>query len=317
MTDWTACVRHYLRRKPGERPTAPPPPPRRRWNPLAALWLDLGYAARTLRKSPTYAAAALTVLALGIGSATAVFSVVDAVVLRGLPFDEHDRLVAVVERGRGGDLFGGTTTPQSYLDWRAGQQVFEGLTAVSSTSFGLRDDDGHPQTVRATRATAEFFSVLRVPPMLGRPFTAAEESYGRHRVAVLSYGFWQLRLAGDRAAIGRTIALDDETWEIVGVMPRGFSYPVASALPVDLYVPPAFRDRDRVRRDSRNYGHLAIGRLKRGVSIAQASDQMNRLAAALDEQYPEWAKGMRVRVVAGDGASCPSPTSASVVPCSP
>jgi len=259
---------------------------------------DFKTAIRSLRKSPTFTAVALIVLALGIGAGTAIFSVVDAVVLRGLPFDEHDRLVAVQERGsHGGELFGGTTTPQTYLDWRAEQRSFEGLAAVSSTSFGLRNAEGHPETVRATRVTAEFFKVLRVPPMLGRPFTTAEESYGRHRVAILSYGLWQRQFGADPGVIGKTIGLDDEPWEIVGVMPRGFAYPVASALPTDLYVPPAFRDEDRVRGNSHNYDRTVIGRLKPGVSIVQASDQMNRVAAGLGAQYPDWAKGMRVRVV--------------------
>ncbi len=259
---------------------------------------DLKTAIRSLRKSPTFTAVALIVLALGIGAGTAIFSVVDAVVLRGLPFDEHDRLVAVYERGtHGGELFGGTTTPQTYLDWRAQQRAFEGLAAVSSASFGLRDAEGHPETVRATRVTAEFFAVLRVAPMLGRAFTTGEEIYGRHRVAILSHGFWQRQFGGSRDVIGKTVTLDDERWEVVGVMPHGFAYPVASALPTDLYVPPSFRDEDRVRGDSHNFGYTAIGRLKPGVSIAQASDQMNRVAAALDAQYPGWAKGMRVRIV--------------------
>src|SRR5512139_2756744 len=150
---------------------------------------DLKAASRSLRHSPTFTAVALIVLALGIGAGTAIFSVVDAVVLRGLPFDEHDRLVAVLEdKSHAAGLFGGTTTPQSYLDWRERQQSFDGLAAVSATSFGLRDAEGHPQTVRATRVTAEFFDVVRVRPLLGRAFTTAEESHGRHRVAILSHG---------------------------------------------------------------------------------------------------------------------------------
>jgi putative ABC transport system permease protein len=259
---------------------------------------DLKTAIRSLRKSPTFTAVAVIVLALGIGAGTAIFSVVDAVVVRGLPFDEHHRLVAVLERNtHAAALFSGTTTAQTYLDWRVQQQAFEGLAAVSSASFGLRDAEGHPQTARATRVTAEFFAVLRVAPMLGRTFTTAEETSGRHRVAILSYGFWQRQFGGSRDVVGKTVALDDESWEVVGVMPRGFAYLVASDKPRDLYVPPAFRDEDRVRADSRSYGYTAIGRLKPGVSIAMASDQMNRMAAALDAQHPTWAPGLRVRIV--------------------
>jgi len=290
-----------IRRADRARPMAVPLPPHRRGNPLAALWRDVVYAIRSLRKSPTYTTVALTVLALGIGSATAIFSVVDAVVLRGLPYDEHDRLVVVLEHRTGavpvGNPFGeGTTTPQTYLDWRAQQQSFETLAAVTATSVGLRDAEGHPQPVRAIRATADFFRVLRVAPMLGRAFTTAEETVGRHRVAILSYGLWQRRFGGSRDVIGRTIALDDESFEVVGVMPLGCAYPVASATPTDLYVPLSFPDQVRVRGGVHNNWYTAIGRLRPGVSMAQASDQMNRVAAALDAQYPEWEPGLRVRL---------------------
>jgi putative ABC transport system permease protein len=259
---------------------------------------ELRTAIRSLRRSPTFTAVALIVLALGIGAGTAVFSVVDAVVLRALPFDEHDRLVVVLEHNtRQAALFGGVTTSQTYLDWRAQQQAFEGLAAVGNTSFSLRDGDGYPQVVRAVRATSEFFAVLRVRPLLGRTFTAAEETTGRHRVALLSYAFWQRQFAGSRDVVGRTVMLDDESWDVVGVMPAEFGYPVASARPADIYVPRLFRDEDRMREDNRTFDNTVVGRLKPGVSIAQASDQMNRVAAALDAQYPTWAPGLRVRLV--------------------
>jgi len=259
---------------------------------------DLEAAIRSLRKSPAFTIVALVVLALGIGAATAIFSTVDAVVLRGLPFDEHEKLVAVLERNtHAAELFSGSTTSQTYLDWRARQQAFEGLAAVSGTTFGLRNAEGHPQTVRATSVTSEFFSVVRVAPMLGRAFTAAEETFGRHRVAVLSHAYWQRQFGGSRDVVGKTVVLDDEAWDVVGVMPRGFTYPVATAQPPDLYVPVAFRDEDLVRADSHNYNYSVIGRLKPGVSVAQASSQMDLVAEALDAQYPEWAPGLRIRIV--------------------
>lgn len=168
---------------------------------------DLRAAVRSLRKSPTFTAVALAVLALGIGSGTAVFSVVDAVVLRGLPFDEHDRLAVVLEADPSGkEIFGGgTTTAQTYLDWRRMQEGFEGLAAVSSNSFRLKTETGEPSNARAYRVTWEFFPALRVTPLYGRGFTAEDEIEGRHRVVILSYGFWQRRFGGDPAAVGRTI----------------------------------------------------------------------------------------------------------------
>ena len=234
MKNWTAFLRQHPQDETARvRPMAPPPAPLRRENPFAALWRDVVYAVRVLRKSPTYTAVALTVLALGIGSATAIFSIVDAVVLRGLPFDEHDRLVAALEGGTdASEMLGGATTPQTFLDWRAQQQVFEGLAAVSGRVFSLRDAEGHHLPVRAIRMTADLLRVLRVAPMLGRSFMAAEESFGRHRVAILSHGLWQRRFGGDPQVVGKTITLDEETVEVVGVMPYGFEYPAGAAFQI-------------------------------------------------------------------------------------
>ena len=260
---------------------------------------DLKTAIRSLRKSPAFSLVAVVVLALGIGSATAVFSVVDAVVLRGLPFDEHDRMVAVLEHDtKRPTTFGsGSTTTQTYLDWRAQQQSFEALAAVGSTSFGLKDESGHPEDVRGVRMTADFFPVFRVQPAYGRAFTKDDEITGRHRVAILSHGFALRRLGSAADVVGRTLTLNDETYEIVGVMPRGFAYPVASQKATDVYVPIAFGNDEKVRGGSRNYSFTAIARLKPGVTIQQASEQMNGIAAALDTQYPKWSPGRRVRII--------------------
>jgi putative ABC transport system permease protein len=262
------------------------------------MFNDIKSAIRSLRHSPTFTAVALVVLALGIGSATAIFSVVDAVVLRALPFPEHDRLAAVLSHDtRRPTTFGsGSATPQTYLDWRAQQRSFDGLAAVSRTSFGIRDAEGHLQTARGLQVTSEFFQVLRVSPMLGRGFSTDEETIGRHRVVILSFGSWQRLFGGSPDAVGKTLALDDESWEIVGVMPRGFAYPVASATPTELFVPLAFRSEDRVRGSSQKYNCSVIGRLKPGTSLAGAADDMNRVAAALDAQYPKWEPGRRVRI---------------------
>jgi predicted permease len=260
---------------------------------------DLKTALRSLRSSPTFTAVALIVLALGIGAGTAIFSVVDAVVLRGLPFDEHDRLAVVLEHDtkRPTTFGGGSTTPQMYLDWRRLQESFEGLAAVGGSSFRLRTESGEPADARAQRVTWEFFPALRVTPLLGRTFTADDEIDGRHRIAILSYGFWQRRFGGSPDVIGKTIELSEESWQVVGVMPRTFSYPIGSDRPTEIYAPLAFREEEKVRKDSRNYNWTVIGRLKNGISIEQAHDQMNRVAMALDEQYPKWSPGRRARVI--------------------
>jgi putative ABC transport system permease protein len=260
---------------------------------------DIKAAFRSLRSSPTFTAVALTVLTLSIGAGTAIFSVVDAVVLRGLPFDEHDRLVAVLEHDtKRATTFGsGSTTPQMFLDWRARQQSFEAITMVGGTFFQMKNDAGEPVDARGQRVTHEFFRVMRVAPMLGRAFSAADEVFGNHRKVVLSHGYWLRRYGGSPDAVGKTLQANDQTWEIVGVMPPGFAYPVASDRPTEMYAPVSFRDEDKIRKDSRNYNHTAIARLKNGVTLAQAHDDMNRMMAALDEQHPKWGPGRRARVI--------------------
>src|SRR5262249_11926443 len=152
----------------------------------------------------------------------------------------------------------GSTTPQTYLDWRRLQESFEGLTAVGSASFRLRTEGGEPADARGQRVTWEFFPVLRAAPLLGRAFTPEDEVEGRHRVLILRYGFWQRRFGGSPEALGRRIDLNEEPWEIVGVMPAGFAYPVGSTRSSEIYVPIAFRDEDRKRADNRNFNYTAL-----------------------------------------------------------
>jgi putative ABC transport system permease protein len=260
---------------------------------------DLKGAIRSLRASRGFTVVALTVLALGIGAGTAIFSVVDAVVLRGLPFDEHDRLGVVYEKDTGrATTFGlGNITPQTYLDWRELQQPFQQVTAVSGTQYRLKTEGGEPADARVQRITPEFFPVLRVAPLLGRAFNRDDEIEGRHRVAILSYGFWQRRFGGAADAIGRTIELSDSAYEIVGVMPASFSYPVGSDRPSDLLVPMMFTKDDRTKGGSHNYNHTIIGRLKPGVSFHQATEQMWRLSEQLDQKDPKWTPGRRAYVL--------------------
>jgi len=260
---------------------------------------DLVTAVRSLRASRGFTFVALTVLGLGIGAGTAIFSVVDAVVLRGLPFDEHDRLAVVYENDtKHTTTFGlGSITPQTYLDWRRLQQPFQQIAAVGSTTFRLKTEGGEPADARAQRVTPEFFPVLRVTPLLGRQFNAADEVEGQHKVAILTYGFWHRRFGGSADAVGKTIDLSEASYEIVGVMPQSFTYPVGSDRPADLLVPRVFPKEDRVKGGSHNYNDTVIGRLKDGVSLKQASDQMWRLSEQLDAQDPKWTPGRRAYVL--------------------
>ncbi|MEZ5319846.1 MAG: ABC transporter permease [Vicinamibacterales bacterium] len=272
--------------------------PERVMEELRSLGAEARHAVRSLARTPAFTLVALVVVSLGIGASTAVFSVVDAVVLRALPFDASDRLAAVLETdpARPATFGSGNTTTQNFLDWRARLTVFESLEAVSSRRFDTEDELGQPADVRGARVTAGFFDLLRVPPALGRTFVPGDEREA-HPVAVVSWGFWQQRFGGAPDVIGRTITLGGTPREIVGVLPRDFSYPVASPSPFQVFVPLVFEETDRVRGGNRNYNYLAIGRLKPGVSMAAASDAVFAVATALDQEYPKWYQGRRARAI--------------------
>lgn len=262
---------------------------------------DLTAALRSLRSTPTFTAVALLVLTLGIGATTAIFSVVDAVVLRGLPFDEHDRLVAVGERRP--QFFGSSdaaadpqritrTSPQNYMDWAAQQQVFESFTAVADDSSTLLEPGGEPEDVIVARATSGMFDVFRVRPAIGRPFTVENEVDGRDRVAILSDALWQRRYGGDPGVIGGTLPLDGQLYEVIGVMPPGFTYPLGTARQTDLFVPYVVPASQRIRvPDQVNIYLQVVGRLKPGVTIEQAQAQMDRISEAVLAAHPVWSEG--------------------------
>ena len=266
---------------------------------------DLKTAFRSLRSSRTFTTVALTVLALGIGASAAIFSVVDAVVLRGLPFDEHDRLVALGERRIVGPGAGGSSpdeismsAPQNYLDWAARQQVFEAMAAIASTTFALRDPGVEPEELLALRVSGTFFDVLRAHPALGRGFGPQEEREGREQIAVISDGLWRRRFGADPQVIGRVLPLDAGSYEIVGVMPPGFQYPVGASRPTDVWVPYVVPPQQRIRNPNALSTYLqTIARLKPGVSLAQAQAQMDQISAALEAENPEWNRGTTVGVL--------------------
>lgn len=266
---------------------------------------DLSAAIRSLRASKTFTLVALVVLALGIGASTAIFSVVDAVVLRGLPFDEHDRLVAVGERrpppaepDPARDPAALTSiAPQNYLDWAAQQDVFETFAAYATAGYTLYEPGTEPEDLRAVRATAGLFDVLRIGPAIGRPFTAENEAEGRDHVVVLSDSLWRRRFGGDPAVIGQTIPLQGNRYEVIGVLPPDVTYPVGAARATDLYVPYVVPPDERIRKPDWISLYLqAIGRLKPGVSVELAQARMDQIAAALQAAHPEWNKDSLIGV---------------------
>jgi predicted permease len=266
---------------------------------------DLKAAFRSFRSSLSVTVVALVVLTLGIGASTAIFSVVDAVVLRALPFDEHDRLVAVGERRTPGPnpdpardpLQLSSIAPQNYFDWAAQQQVFEAMAAMGFGAFTLRYPGAEPEELRAQRVTASFFDVLRARPTIGRPFTAGHEADGHHRVALLSDGLWRRRFGSDPRIVGQSIPLEGGAYEVLGVMPADFAYPIGAVRPTELWVPYVVPASERTRNtQSRSYYLQSIARLKHGVSIEQAQAQFDQVAAALEQAHPDWNKDHRIGV---------------------
>ena len=246
---------------------------------------EIKESVRALRAARGSTTAALILLTVGIGATTAIFSVVDAV-LRGLPFGGADRLVVVSGR----NLRTGTTLqvpPADYLDWKAQQDAFEDLGAADSRS-DLLTEAGATETVLRTRVTASLFSVLGVRPHLGTLLTTSHEVQGNNRVLVLSDGFWRRRFGGDPSVIGRTMTFEKEVFEIVGILPRGFTYPLAAERQTDIYAPYVVPASQRVRGSSRSFALQIIGRLKPGVDVAEAQQRMERLHQGLTSRFPDW-----------------------------
>src|SRR5213593_3497234 len=251
---------------------------------MDTLRADLRYAVRTLRKSPGFAAAGILTLALAIGSNTAVFSVVNGVLLRPLPFAEQDRLFMLAEQSRQGGL-----RPPSYptfLDWQAQSSVFAGLSYVRGGGQRLASTDG-VQTIVVSAVSSGFFATLSETPRLGRLFTPDEERSGAH-VAVLSYGLWQGRFGGDPRILGRTLSLTAGTFTVIGVLPHDVAYPPWTD--EQLYLPlAADAATDRVLTQRGFHADCRIiGRLKPGITLEQARVQLNDVAQREATTYPEF-----------------------------
>jgi putative ABC transport system permease protein len=252
-------------------------------------------AIRSLRAARGATTVALILLTVGIGASTAVFSVVNAV-LRGLPFENADRLVTISETNpRTGDSL--QVTAPNFLDWKTRQDVFEDLAATSDRGSNLvLQGADRPESLETLRATASLFTVLRVQPQLGRPFTAENEVSGSHRVVLLSDALWRRRFGADPGVIGRTMTFETGAYEIVGVMPRDFAYPIAAIRPADIYVPYVVSASQRVRGTSLSFALQVIGRMKPDVTLAGARARMQQIHEGLVAQSPSWFQGRGIAV---------------------
>jgi putative ABC transport system permease protein len=260
---------------------------------LGTIWLDVRYAARGFLKSPGFTAVALVALALGIGANTAIFSVVNAVLLRALPYRDADRLVAMWEDNRNANHPRNTISPTNFLDWKSQAKSFEGMAAFYDRRFNLTGA-GDPVAVPSQVAETNLFTVLGANPLLGRTFTEEDGEKGRGNVIVLSYGFWQRQFGGATDVIGKTVTLEGAPVTVVGVMPTDFKWFVKensqTGKPAELWVP------TRLRAVPGRY-LSAVGRLKPGVSLAAAHDEMNAVMAHIGQERPEYNTNMGATLV--------------------
>ncbi|HZE69971.1 MAG TPA: ABC transporter permease [Pyrinomonadaceae bacterium] len=253
---------------------------------METLIKDVRYGLRSLMKHPAFTAITVLTLALGIGANAAIFSLVNAVLLKPLSFPEPDRLVMVWEDQSAAGFPRSDVAPGTFNDWRAEQSVFEGMAALDWHSFNITGD-GEPEKISSYGVTANFFPLLGIQPALGRNFSPAEDKPEAGKVAILSYGLWQRRYGGDREILTRDILLNGEKYSVIGVMPKGFQFLQSY---VGLWTPAAFTAQQLADHD--NHYITVVGRMKRGVSLEQARADIKAITQHIVLANPEEAAGM-------------------------
>ncbi len=254
-----------------------------RWNHwrLEMLGQDLKHAVRALLAKPAFTMAVLITLMVGIGGNAAIFAVVNAVLLRPLPFPHPEQLVQVFKTStERPDRLAGTVTPPDFTDWRHDNVVFSELSAFVEGSFALTGA-GAAEQLPGAEVTGGFFTVLATPPQLGRAIATDDDPPGARDVVVLSHALWARRFGADAAVLGRTLHIDGVAREVIGVMPAGFAYPLQS----ELWVPLRFTARDLETQRGAHYLEV-LGRLKPEVPLARARDDVRQIAARLAVAFP-------------------------------
>jgi putative ABC transport system permease protein len=252
------------------------------------LWQDIRYAVRMLVKKPGFTLIAAITLALGIGANSGIFSVVNAVLLRPLPFTEPEHLIKIWETFPNGF---GTVSPPNLKDWREQNTAFTGIAAYQSAGYSLQGDHDS-ERVQAATVSANFFDVLGVLPQLGRSFRSGEDEPGQNRLVILSHDLWHRRFNTDSSIVGKNILLGGENYQVIGVMPPQIRFP--SRL-TEIWVPLDFTPTQQAARGSHSL--LTLGRLKPGVSLEQAREQMVMIASRLEQQYQDSQAGRSVRLI--------------------
>ncbi len=247
---------------------------------------DVRYSIRVLLKNPAFTVTALLTLALGIGVNTAIFSIVDSVLLRPLPMNDPDRVVSVWEHSLRAGVDRNEMAPANYFDLRNQNQVFEGVGAFGDASMNLIGV-GEPEQLDARLVTANVFALLGVKPALGRTFSPDEDQPGRHRVVVLSDALWRRRFNADPAIVDRDITLNAESYRVIGVMPPDFFFPVREG---ELWTPWAMEPEEANGRGDHYVSTIA--RLRPGVTVQQANAEVEAIAARLSNEYPRTNEGL-------------------------
>ena len=261
---------------------------------MYTLLQDIRYGFRMVAKSPGFAAIAILTLALGIGASTALFSVVNGVLLNPLPYRQPDRLVAIYARSK--EFSHSSISYPNFLDWVRSQRSFSAIAAFRQENYNLTAM-GDPERVKAEMVSADFFSVLGVNPVAGRLLRPEEDHVGAQPVALVSGGFWQRKFASSPDAVGKTLTLDGVGYTVVGVIPADFRYQSGNFQESDVYVPIG-QWNDSTFRDRRiGMGMDAVGRLKPGVTLQQAQTDMDSVAQGLAETYPDADKGTGIALL--------------------
>ncbi|MGA3323126.1 MAG: ABC transporter permease [Terriglobia bacterium] len=255
---------------------------------MNTLFQDLKYGLRMLAKNPGFTTVAILTLALGIGANTAIFSVVNGVLLRALPYKDAGRLVFVAATNRSENINSDVTSYPDFADWRAQNHVFSGLAAYRSQAYDLFGG-GQPEQIRGVRVTEDLLPLLDEKPALGRAFLPEEYQRGKEHVVLLGDGLWRRVFGSDPGLVGKTLKLNDELYTVIGVMPPGFQFPPNER--AALYTP-------LVSDENRSHGWLwAVGRLKPGIGLREARLEMDGISLRLQHQYPKSNKGEGVNVL--------------------
>lgn len=255
------------------------------------LWQDTRYALRLFAKAPALTALIVLTLALGIGGNTAIFSLVNAVLLKPLPFPDPNRLVMVFETKTNNPNNLSIVAAPNYLDWEKQATVFERTVIYEHMNFNLSGDTSQPESYSGLRVSSGLPEVTGVQPLLGRWFTPEEEPLGKNNVVLLSYDLWQNRYQGTPDILGRVVRVNQQPHTIIGVMPRDFVFPVRGQA---VWVPIAFNPEDRGRA---SHSFWVSARLKRGVSMEQARAEMDTIGRRLAGEYPDDNAGEGATVI--------------------